>query len=261
MKSMMLPVRNSNIKRWCLTVLAALAFMTLDAAVVTLRNGKTVKGEIIVHNDEVVILRDAGGARFQYPASEVQSISDGENASKEVTSEPQQTAKPQGRKVSLLVGVTGGGAFIPQEKSGGYVGGEFLIGSHHIGTKSVFIGGGLGVHAMFLGGKTYTFLPLQAAVNVPLMESKHAPFIGAALGYGFGVGGGAKGGIYTAAQVGYKYTINNRSSLLLSLRAQFQQAKIDATDVITDDNGILTPYLTKAGRSFVTCGVYMGITF
>ena len=249
--------------RYFLTLLLTLACITMHAAVITLRNGKIVRGDIIVQNDEVVIIRDDSGARFQYPASEVLSVSSSEERSGEVSS-PSPEGRSGGvssRKIALLVAANGGAAFIPQEKAGGHVGGEFMIGSRHIGATSVFLGGGIGVHGMFIGGKTYTFLPLQLAVNVPLMESRHAPFIGAAIGYGFGVSRATKGGVFTAAQVGYRYTVNNRSALLLSLRAQFQQAKIDATDIITNEDGTSIPFTNNAGRSFVTLGINLAVTF
>lgn len=244
-----------------MVVLSALAFVTLDASVITLRNGKTIRGEILVSNEEVVIIRDDSGARFQYPASEVTSVKETENTSAETPKSEEESHKPQGKKVTLQVDLTGGGAFIPQESNGGHIGGEFMIGSRYVGGRSIFIGGGIGVHGMFLGGKTYTFLPIQAAINVPIIEGKHAPFVGAAVGYGFGVSGGATGGIFTAAQVGYRYNINARSALLISLRAQFQEAKIDGTTVIVGEDGSESAFVSKSGRSFVTFGASMGITF
>ena len=248
-------------KRCLLSAVLLMAFCVVDAAVITLRSGQKIQGEIVLQNEEVVIVRNAEGARFQYPASEVVSVAETESVSKETKQEEGDKHKHQGRKVTLMVDLTGGGAIIPQEKAGGHIGGEFMIGSRQIGSKSIFLGGGIGVHGMFLGGKTYTFLPIQAAVNVPIIEGKHAPFVGAAVGYGFGVSGGATGGIFTAAQVGYRYTINARSALLIGLRAQFQQAKIEATEVITGEDGAETSYVGKAGRSFVTFGASIGITF
>ena len=238
-----------------------MAFCVVDAAVITLRSGQKIQGEVLVQNEEVVIVRNAEGARFQYPASEVVSVADTENADKEEQQADNKEPKQHGRKVTLMVDLTGGGAFIPQEQSGGHIGGEFMIGSRYIGSRSIFIGGGLGVHGMFLGGKTYTFLPIQASVNVPIIEGKHAPFVGAALGYGFGLNRGTVGGIFTAAQVGYRYTINARSALLVSLRAQFQQATVEAIETIVGEDGTEMAYIGKAGRSFVTFGASIGITF
>ena len=43
-------------------------------SVVTLRNGQVVRGDVVVHNEEVLIIKNNEGARFQYPASEVVSV-------------------------------------------------------------------------------------------------------------------------------------------------------------------------------------------
>ena len=246
-------------KQIILLVLVLLAFTVSEASVVTLRNGQTVQGEVLVNNDEVVIVKDATGARFQYPAAEVVSISEQETA--DDTSEDSTDNKPQGRKTTIMLGLTGGAAIIPQEKSGGYIDGEFMIGSRYIGQRSIFIGGGLGVNGILMKGQNYIFLPLQVAVNVPFIEGKHAPFAGAAVGYGFGLSKSTRGGIYTSAQVGYRYAFNKKSALLLSLRAQFQQAKIEAIEIIKDQDGTETAFTSNTGRSFVTIGIHLGITF
>ena len=248
-------------KRLIFLSLVLATFCFAEGSVITLRNGQQIKGEVVIQNDEVVIVRNAEGARFQYPASEVVSVTDTESVSNEHQEKESGKSKSHGQKVTLLVDLTGGVAIIPQDKAGGHIGGEFMIGSRRIGEKSIFIGGGIGVNGLFLGGKSYTFLPLQVAVNVPFIEGKHSPFAGAAVGYGFGLNKSTGGGIYTAAQVGYRYSISARSALLVSLRVQFQQAEIEATEVITGDDGVETAYVGKAGRSFVTFGASIGITF
>ena len=246
-------------KRLLLITLIIPAFLMSEASVITLRNGKTMRGDVLVQNEEVVIVKDEKGARFQYPANEVISISEEENN----VQEPEETAdhKHHSRKTTIMLGLTGGGAIIPQEKGGGHIAGEFMIGSRHIGQRTVFVGGGLGVHGILMSGRNHLFLPLQVAVNVPFIEGKHAPFAGAAIGYGFGLSKGTTGGIYTSAQVGYRYALNNKSALLLSLRAQFQQAKIEATEIISAEDGTETAFTNVAGRSFVTIGLHLGFTF
>ena len=54
---------------------AVLFAVTAAAETVTLRSGKVITGTILIQNDEVVIIRDANGARHQYPAAEVLSVS------------------------------------------------------------------------------------------------------------------------------------------------------------------------------------------
>lgn len=225
-------------------------------SVVTLRNGQVVRGDIVIHNEEVLIIKNSEGARFQYPAAEVLSVED--NVAEETPVEEEQQVV--GRKVSFIIGLTGGGTIIPQESGGGHIGGELLIGSRQIAGRSIFLGGGLGVHGLFANGKGYTFLPLEVAMKIPFLEGKHAPYLGAAIGYGFGVSKNCKGGIFTGGEVGYKYRISNHSAFYLSARVQFQQAEIAATETIIE-NGTEHVFVNQAGRSFVTIGINAAISF
>ena len=157
--------------------------------------------------------------------------------------------------MTFLLGFGGGGTFVPNDMNGGFVTGELLIGSRYIGKKSIFLGGGLSVNSMFAGGLTYIFLPLQVAVKIPFMEGQHSPFVGANIGYGFGISRDCKGGIFTSAEIGYRYLIG-RSSLYVSVRAQFQQATITGQTTVEE-----TTYNDHAGRNFVILGAHFGISF
>ncbi len=249
-------------KRLILIVLAVFSCAVMNGSVVTLRSGKTVQGEVLVQNDEVVIVKTAEGARFQYPSSEVVSVTESKAGDEETAEKPDEEDKKQGgKKTTILVALSGGGTVIPMQSSGGHIGGELMIGSRYIGKKAIFVGGGVSVHGMFAGGKSYTFLPLQLAVKVPFMEGKHAPYAGAALGYGFALNSGNKGGIYSGAEVGYRLAFNPRSTFLVSLAARFQQATISGVDTIKNEDGTASEFINHAGRSFVTIGVNVGITF
>ena len=53
------------------------------AETIVLRTGARVKGTIVFQNEEVVIVRDGNGARFQYPRAEVEQIVADANAEEE----------------------------------------------------------------------------------------------------------------------------------------------------------------------------------
>lgn len=248
----------AEMKKWALLILLIGACgYSFAERVVTLRNGKSVRGDIVVQNEEVLILKTAEGARFQYPAAEVVSVREYVEEA-EVSVEEQQVSS---RRVMFILGLSGGGTVIPQEGSGGHVGGELLVGSREIGGKRIFAGGGIGVHGLFANGSGYTFLPLQAALRVPFLDGKHAPYIGAAIGYGFGVSKNCTGGIYTGGEVGYMYQFGRYSAFFVSGRVQFQQAKIAAMETITADDGTERVFVNQSGRSFVTIGLSAGISF
>ena len=112
-------------------------------------------------------MRDETGARFQYPRTDVEAVlSDEETTADEQTAvveEPEIKTK----KASILIELAGNGSFVPQGDAGGGFGVNLLVGSHHIGDRHLFIGGGLGYHGLFVGSEKYNFLPVQVALRMP----------------------------------------------------------------------------------------------
>ena len=92
------------------------------AETLVLRTGARVRGSIVFRNEEVVIIRDAEGARFQYPTTDIAEI-----LTEETQNESDETINGQmvndqmvnSKKASILIEVAGGAAIIPQYAAGG----------------------------------------------------------------------------------------------------------------------------------------------
>lgn len=228
--------------------------VSLDAAVVHLQSGQVVEGEILVHNDDVIIIRNASGARFQYPASEVTAID--EDVQTEVTSVPQSESASvsHSSKVALRLSLAGGADVVPGLMTGG--GGEvnLQLGSRILAGRRLFLGGSVGLHYAYVGSSRL-YIPLQLAVSVPLMDGTHSPEVGAELGYGFSTIKHA-GGLCGGAHVDWRYQFSDKSALLLGLYARFQMTEFPIEETI--DNLTYTAHL---GRTIVYTGLHMGLEF
>ncbi len=238
---------------FCLSALCA------HAETIVLRTGARVKGTIVFQNEEVVIVREAeSGARFQYPRADVEVVLSDEEAGDSASQEPGNAVEEitTSKKASILLELSGGAAVNPGTATGGAAGVDLLVGSHHIGDKHVFVGGGLGYHGLFLGAEKYNFLPIQVAVRMPFMETKHAPVFGFSAGYGVALSKNYLGGIYAGMDLGYRCQINPKIALALVAYAQFQQAKITTTTVIEEDS-----FESKTGRNLVTSGIKLCLYF
>lgn len=209
----------------------------------------------MLQNADVVIVRDASGARFQYPRTEVQEIL-ATDAAEVKEQETEQENIGTSKKASILLELAGGPAVIPSQAVGGGFSVDMLVGSHHIGDRHLFIGGGLGYHGLFIGEEKYNFLPIQVALRMPFMEQKHAPVFGVALGYGVGLSRDYLGGLYAGLDFGYRCQLNEKTAIALVLAAQFQQATIR---VIEEVSGI--PYANTVGRNFVTPSIKFALYF
>ena len=222
------------------------------AETLLLRTGARVKGTIVFQNEEVVILRDAEGARFQYPRAEVQEILSDETEQKDTEANDQMVNK----KASILLELAGGAAVNPNEAVGGAFSVDLLVGSHHIGDRHLFVGAGVGYHGLFLGEEKYNFLPVQAALRMPLTETKHAPAFGVAVGYGIALSKEYLGGLYAGVDFGYRCRINPRTAVALMAFAQFQQANVSSVTVIDGNE-----FTARSGRSLVTSGLKLALYF
>ena len=223
----------------------------VHAETIILRTGARVQGMIVFQNEEVVIIRNAEGARFQYPKSDVAEIVSEKNIpesrNSEITREDPEIKTS--KKASILLEIAAGGAAVPNQMMGAAVSADLLVGSHHIGDRHIFVGGGLGYHGLFVGGDKYNFLPIQAVIRMPFMETKHAPVFGMGVGYGVALSKNYIGGLYAGVDLGYRYQLNPKTALGAVFYTQFQQAKVLVSETV--EQAVFTNY---TGRSLIAFG-------
>ena len=233
------------------------SLLCAHAETIILRTGARVKGSVVFQNEEVVIVRSEEGKRFQYPRTDVEEILSDDQTLEDVQEAAEEEEEVNTtKKASILLEVAGGAAVKPAEAAGGAVSVDLLVGSHMIAGKHIFIGGGLGYHGVFLGAEKYNFLPIQVAVRMPLIEQKHAPAFGVALGYGIALSKTYLGGIYADVDFGYRCQLNPNTAIALLAFAQFQQAKV-LTQTIIDG----VPFTQNAGRNLVSTGIKLSLFF
>ena len=252
-------------KRLVILLVAMTAWVWTQAEVVTLKSGAQVRGTIVMQNDEVVILRDASGMRMQYPRKEVVKIeqeASGEGTNEGTNGEWQTVGEGHPKKASILLEVGAGIGTMPYARGDLWglwftYNADLLVGTHNLAGKKIFLGGGVGYHGDAVD-PTMHFLPIQAALRAPLMQTKHAPMVGVSLGYGVALSKEYTGGIYTDLMLGYRYEINSKSSFAISADLQFQQATMTVTEVIKAPATYTDPeeayYTNKAGRSLIRTG-------
>ena len=242
-----------EMKKLPLIVLLALLALCAHAETLLLHTGARVKGTIVFQNEEVVIIRNADGARFQYPRAEIEAILADETEDPEKTEKPAEKEEIKvSKKASILLELAGGAACVPNETFGGAYGVDLLVGSHHIGDRHIFIGGGLGYHGLL----KMNFLPIQAAIRIPFLEQKHSPVAGLALGYGVALSKEYLGGLYAGVDLGYRCQLNPKTAIGAVFYTQFQQAQILAEESIEGVN-----FQGKEGRNLLSFGAKFTLYF
>lgn len=231
----------------------------LAAEIVTLKTGQTIRGEILLDNDAVVIIRNSNGAKFQYLKNDIVSIE------KEETNEPEievigtQSYTPKSKKVFMSISIAGGGFSAPHQYTGGAFSADLLIGSHHIGNSRIFVGGGLGFHG-YWSKEAYAFLPLMVVVGVPVIDGVHAPEFGASIGYGFSLKANATHGLYAGVDAGYRYQKSKKTALYVGLFATFQQTSLSVRETISAGSSS-NVYDYRSGSNLIGYGVKCRVYF
>lgn len=237
------------------------------ADVVVLNTGRQVDCTILLENENVVVVRDANGARFQYPTTDIREIRRGEvtSSTPEETTPAATKRKSSSVKASLpqseetsarkaTIGLELMGGLATGNGNGGGLCADVLIGSRQIAGREILLGGQVGYMGIF-GSNGAHFVPIQMAFRYPILSGRHTPLIGANIGYGIGMKG-VTGGIHAGLQVAYRYALNERSRLLVGLAAEWQQATMRINEEM--DGEI---YSGRQGRNLLVFGVKIGFNF
>lgn len=242
-------------RKYILLIIALVLSSISRAEVIVLNSGAHIAGEILLQNEEVVIIKKKDGARYQYPRTEVAGILE-ETAESATTTETQNTDTENARKLALTFQVYTGAVYFAHEGWGGQIGTDLMMGSKTIAGTPLFIGGSIGYRAKILADKTYSFIPLQVVLAMPLVKKQHSPHISVSMGYGFLTDKTYKGGLCLSASAGWSYQFNTNSSLLLGAYADLQQTKTNVTETINNQE-----YTSFKASSFVSIGATIGIKF
>ena len=245
-------------KKYLLIILCCCT-MWLHGEVVVLRSGQTLQGKILLQNDDVLILQVPSGARFQYPMTEVVTISPDTESS--LASLP-ETPTAKSHPVAIRLMMTGGVGYTSHERAGGSMGADFQIGTNNLAGKHIFLGGSIGYAGVFLSSKHH-FIPLQAVVSVPLLSAirpqdtsiRHQPEIGACLGYGFAPKG-HKGGLAAGVQLLYRYQFKEHAALLLGWDVRFQQGDKHFSEIIDAEQ-----FSYNSQGVYILTGLRLGLQF
>ncbi len=195
---------------------------------ITLRTAEVVVGTIIFQNDDVVVLKDVNGNRFQYPTTEIVKMEEINEAPKEEAPKKHAT-----KKVGIMFQAMGG-AVCDAQTWGTAAGGQVMIGANNLLQKRIFLGGGVGYHALIMDEDSYSLLPIQIYTTLPLMQTKHAPFLGLGLGYAVALSSAYKGGLYAGVDLGWRMQISEQTALFVGATATFQQLATAYKETIED---------------------------
>lgn len=223
-------------------------------------SGRVVVGEIVLRNDEVVIVKDQRGARFQYPTSDIAEItelsSEQPTVSEQTEDEKASRRATNIKRTSLGVHLAGGVASI-DGVTGGALAVDLLLGANNVGGRRIFLGGQVGYRALLTGAKPLSIIPIDVVMELPLMQSVHAPMIGAHIGYGIGIGG-IRGGVNAGLALAYRYHFSRTGSLYIGIEGEVQQLASAPHAVIVEPG---QTFYSDGGKTAVMGMISFGLLF
>ncbi|MBQ9339532.1 MAG: hypothetical protein IJS13_04275 [Paludibacteraceae bacterium] len=225
--------------------------------VVVLKSGAKISGDIVFQNEQVIVIRDGSGARFQYLRSDVESVvSEDTTAVEEASVEDVRT-----KRVRVGLSAGGGATWLAGAGSGGAACVDIAIGTANLFGRAIFIGGAFGYHGMFFGSEnnnalsgTYSFLPIQLRGEIPLTQTAHAPLLAMGVGYGIAVTKNTIGGLFANLCLAWQYTSKKQRTVGLGLYGEIQNARFSMTEHVDG-----TPYSGVGSHSFVTFGARLAV--
>ena len=224
------------------------------------RSGRVVVGEIVLRNEDVVIVKDDYGTRFQYPMTDITEITEIVEQQSEDTGQQSDGKKSRSltnaKRTSLGIRAAGGVMSL-DGTTGGAIAADVRMGANNVGGRRIFLGGQVGYRAMMAEQKVLSVIPIAAVLELPLTDTDHAPMIGANIGYGIGIGG-IRGGVNAGLTLAYRYHFTRTGSLHIGLGAEVQQLAKAAHTVTVDSD---QTFLWEGGRTAVMGLISLGVLF
>lgn len=200
--------------------------------IVVLKNGEKYKGEIVLKNDEILLLKTDDGKRFQFQMSDVEKT-DRQMVKVDNKETIDDNSFDRGNFSGLFQ--LGGGFFSSPNtrlENGQNVTVSLAFGSRKAFSTNAFMGAGVGYEALFTSrvDSTVSFLLVFLQTKIPLNNKKISPVIGSKIGYDFTLNDLYKGGILFDVSGGIHFKLSDTSSALVELVGNVHQVNGKVTE-------------------------------
>lgn len=203
---------------------------------ITLKTGAVFIGEVILKNDELIMLKDNTGARFQFSVSEIDKI---EITSAEPTStiKPENTATSQNKNLCFQLELSTGNAWARKAFGSTSVNEAMLaFGNRKMAGNDFFVGFGVGYFQ--IADANLSFTPLSLKIQTYTSKNRTSPFVGFESGYAFSTSKNYSGGPFAKISLGINHRLNYKSAVYAGVSAGVYSINGQLTE--TTQNGNFT---------------------
>ena len=203
---------------------------------ITLKSGAVFVGELILKNDELIMLKDNTGARFQFLVSEIDKI-------EKATTEPITTTKQAPIETSRNENFCGhielsfGNASARKafgSSSATQLG--LTFGNRKSFGKDLYIGIGAGYFR--IADANLGLIPATLKIQTYTSKNRTSPFVGFESGYAFSATKNYSGGPFAKISLGINHRLNYKSAIYAGISAGVYSISGQLTE--TTQNGNFT---------------------
>lgn len=188
------------------------------ATKITLKSGAVYIGEVVLRNDEIMMLKNKGGERFQFQLSDIvseESVSEEQIQNEVSIQQPEQTGNFCGIIESALFSASARNAF---ERTTGT---QFSIsfGNKKAFGRDIFTGFGVGYLTLinYPSSNSPTLIPFSFKILIKAGKNHIAPQFGAESGYAISINENVKGGFFATVSTGLLIPLNEKTALYTSV--------------------------------------------
>lgn len=208
-------------KKYFIVVIFTFAFFIVQAqesrTKITLKSGAVFVGEVILKNDELIMLKDNTGARFQFALPEIDKI---ETATNEPTiaAKKANVATVRNKNFCGQFEISFGNALARKafaSASAPQVG--LTFGNQKSFGKDLFIGIGTGY--LWSADANLALIPASLKIQTYTSKNRTSPFVGFESGYAFSATKIYRGGPYAKISLGINHRLNYKSAIYAGISA------------------------------------------
>ncbi len=205
---------------------------------ITLKTGAVFVGEVVLKNDELIMLKDNSGARFQFALPEIDKI-------ESANSEPINTTK------QAPLGTTQNDNFCGQfELSFGNASARkafdaasapqvgLTFGNRKTFGKDLYVGIGAGY--FWIADANLGLIPATVKIQTYTSKNRTSPFVGFESGYAFSATKNYSGGPFAKISLGINHRLNYKSAIYAGVSAAVYSISGQLTE--STQNGIFSFY-------------------
>ncbi|MBP1664569.1 MAG: hypothetical protein H6Q19_1709 [Bacteroidetes bacterium] len=205
--------------------MATFAQQTVVVSVITLKTGEKYRGEIVVRNDKILMLKTEDGKRYQFWINEIEKIKqEPATVSKSDNVQVEKQKNMFGGMLSLDAGLCSAPGAIASSPVTNI---SVALGTHRTLGTNAFLGIGSGIETVFTKNTVLSYMPLFIGIH---NDFGKVFACGLKTGYDFALNKLYKGGPMAEITGGIRYRLTDTAGMYFGLFGQIRQINGPVTE-------------------------------